>query len=1153
MLQLLIGPSGSGKSYYLTELIAARIAAGEDTLYLIVPEQYSFESERMLLTRLAPADAARVQVLSFTRLADTVLRQVGGIAQERLDDATRALLMSRAVEEVAAIAQDEGGTLLGVQPWQITDAAYVQQLLGILDELKQCAVPLQQLEEASEQLRADTTAAGCALQNKTADLYRLFTAYEAPAAACGADGADILTHLADKLPDSSLPDGATVLIDGFKGFTVQEMRVIERLMPRVRDMTLTLSTDTAGSAYRTAEDNAAREFSLFSPVTDTVTALQDAAARHGLCWEITRMTQDRRHTDGALTALAEGLYHPAPAVYTEATDAVTVAPCTDVYEECAYVARHIRRLMRQEHYRCRDITVVCRNPANYRGILDDALTEANIPYFTDQRQDILSEPLIVCIRAALRIAVGGWRTDELLRLLKTDLMPLDMMQIAALENYLYMWRIDGAALETPFTENPDGMGARQTAHTARRLQQLETYRLRIITPLQTLRQALRGNVSGREFARAVYAWLTADGTTAARIRAHAAALEAMAQPQLAERTARIWDEVIALLDRFALALGDTRVPAARLEELFTMLADTVDMGHIPQGLDAVTVGGADRIRYNNPRAVFILGANEEVFPAYPQNDSMLSDDERAAWEDCGIRLSSDTLTACIEERYYAYVAVAAPRERLIVSYLTEGDKIPSSLVTAIRQILPHHNAARPAEELPETADEMFRALTRSYTDTTPYRESLHQVVAADPAAADRLRAVEHSRSEAPYRLEDTAVARGLFGTDMCLSASQTEKFYDCRFAYFCRYGLHIKPRPVAQVDAAAFGTIVHYVMETVLPTYTLPDGLIDALRAEDTVDEDALMARVQQDVHTAVMQYLDTAMGGEQGKSARFLYRLHLAERAACNLLWHTVMELRQSRFDPVEFELAILPEEQQDADGVISIRLPVDGGQVRLIGKVDRVDLFVRFDGKAYVRVVDYKTGSKDFVLGELPYGLNTQMLLYLYVICDNSRRWLDEGASLHPAGVLYHPVTDLTVSADTADVQRARLKLMRMDGIVLDDASVVLAMEQEPDKVFIPAALTADGTPTGSVMTERQFALLRGVIEQLLTNMATTLLAGDIAALPLRSAKHDACQYCDYRAVCARDADAPARAMEPLSDKALLAALEENENGEVTDNADA
>lgn len=1147
MLQLLIGPSGCGKSRCIIDTIAARIAQGEDTLYLIVPEQYSFESERTLLTRLSPADAARVRVLSFTRLADTVLRQVGGLAEERLDDATRALLMSRAVEQTAAIAADEGTTLLGVQPWQITDVTYIQQLLGLLDEIKQCAVPFEELLTASEQLAVDTTAAGCALTKKTADLYRVFTAYEALASACGTDEADVLTRLADKLPDSPLPNDATVLVDGFKGFTAQEMRVLERLMPRVRDMVLTLSTDTAGKAYRDDDDDAAREFSLFSPVTDTIAALQDAAARHGLRWEIARMTEDHRHASAALTALAAGLYHPAPAPYEDATDAVTVAPCTDIYEECAYVARYIRRLMRKEGYRCRDITVVCRRPADYRGILDDALAEAGIPYFSDERQDILSEPLIVHIRAALRIAVGGWRTEELLRLLKTDLSALSVIEVAELENYLYMWRIDGMALTQPFTDNPDGMGARENAHTARRLRTLEEHRRRVIEPLQALRESLSGNISGRQFARALYAYLTADTTTADRIRAHAAALETMAQLPLAECAARIWDEVIALLDRVVVALGDTRIPAARLEELFTMLIGTVDMGHIPQGLDAVTVGSADRIRYTNPRAVFILGANEEVFPAYPQNDGILSDDDRAAWESCGIRLSGDTLRACIEERYYVYMAAAAPRERLIVSYLTEGDAVPSSLIAAINTILPSHTVAHPAEELPETADEIFRTLAASYTDETSYRESLRQVIAADPAAAGRLAAIEHSLCDEPHRLEDASVARDLFGTDMCLSASQTETFYNCRFAYFCRYGLHLKPLRVAQVDAAAFGTIVHYVMETVLPTYTVEDGLIDTLRAADAVDEAALMARIREDTHDAVMHYLDTDMGGEAGKTARFLYRLQLAERAACNLLWHTVTELRQSKFDPTEFELSILPQERDDTDGILSIRLPFDGGEVRLTGKVDRMDLFVRADGEAFVRVVDYKTGSKKFQLGELPYGLNTQMLLYLYVICDNSRRWLADGRTLHPAGVLYHPVTDLTVSQDATDMQKARLRLMRMDGIVLDNASVVLAMEEEPNKVFVPAALAADGSPTGSVVTERQFALLRGVIERLLTNMASTLLAGDIAALPLQNSSHDACQYCDYRAVCARDADAPARPLDPMGDKALLQSLEEevNENG--------
>lgn len=1140
MLKLLIGPSGCGKSRCLTELIAARIADGENTLYLIVPEQYSFESERMLLRRLSPADAARVQVLSFTRLADTVLRQVGGLALERADDATRALLMSRAVEQIATLDRDADGSA-HEQAWQITDAAYVEQLLVLLDEIKQCAIPLEQIEEASEQLRADTSAAGSALQEKTAHLYRVFTAYEALATAAGADSADLLTYLADRLPDSTVATDATVLIDGFKGFTAQEMRVLERLMPRARDIVLTLSTDTAGVAHRTAEDDAAREFPLFSPVTDTIAALQDAAARHGMQWEIQRLTADHRHADAALTAIADGLYHPAPAVYEGEAACVTVAPCADEYEECAYVARSIRRLMRQEDYRARDITVVYRNGADYRGILDDALTAADIPYFTDERQDILSEPLTVYIRAALRIAVGGFSTDELLRLLKTDLTPLSVIDIAALENYLYMWRIDGAVLTQPFKNHPDGIGIAESEGSIRRLNRLETHRASIIDPLIALRQALRGNVSGREFARAVYAYLTTDKTLAERIRHHAATLEAMAQPQLAACTARVWDEIIALLDRFATALGDTRIPAARLEELFTMLVETVDMGHIPQGLDSVTVGTADRIRYNNPRAVFILGTNEEVFPAYPATDGILTEDDRAAWESCGIRLSGDALRACIEERYYAYMAVAAPRERLTVSYLTAGEKTPSSLVAAIRHILPHHTVAAPDEELPETAEEMLRSLTRVYNAPSAYRESLRQTVADEPAVAARLRAIDKSSEKTPHHLEDADVARGLFGTNMCLSSSRTEKYHECHFAYYCRYGLHIKPRPVAQVDAAAFGTIVHYVMQVVLPTYTVEGGLIDSLRNCAAYDDGALMDRVRRDTNTAMRQYLDNEMGGADGKSARTMYQLELAERAAGNLLWHTVTELRQSRFRATEFELEILPQEDNEKDGVLSIRLPFDGGEVRLTGQVDRVDLFVRDDGKSYVRVVDYKTGTKTFSLGDLPYGLNTQMLLYLYVICDNSRRWCAEDTPLHPAGVLYHPVTDLVVKQDAADQRKARLQLMRMDGIVLDDTSVVLAMEEEPDKVFIPAALDKDGKPTGSVITAQHFNRLRRIIEELLVNMARDLLAGDIAALPLQNDTHDACKYCDYRAVCSRDGDDPARLFEPPSDKEMLKSLDE------------
>ena len=1149
MLQLLIGRSGSGKTHHILHRLDTLAAAEHTPILWIVPEQHSFESERALLQHLGPVKAARVQVLSFSRLADMVFREVGGLAEETLDEGTRALLMSRALEQVAAVAEDIDDPMRGLRPRMATDSAYVEQLLQLWQELRQCAVTTEEWERVAAQL-VDEDGAYALFPAKVGDIYRVFAAYEGLSAATGMDELDKLTRLAQRMADSRMPAGAAVFVDGFKGFTVQEMAVLEGFVSRCSEMVVALGTDTPGARWPGVDRaTCRREYTLFSPVTDTVEQLRRVAEKHHLTWEMTLLEDNHRTTDGALRALEAGLYAPLPTVYEEDAAAVTVTPCTDVYEECRYVTRSIRRLLREEGYRCRDITVVARNPADYQGILDEMLTREGIPCYMDGRQDLLCEPLVVYVRCALQLAVEGWRTESILRLLKTDLWQLSPVEIAELENYVYMWRVEGNRWEQEWTENPSGLD--REMHTPDRilLERLNKHRRALMASLSALRQDLRGSITGRQFAVAVYRWLSEQKGLSRRIAAQVAVLEELAQPLLADHAARLWDEMMGILDRFALALEDQRLPAARMADLFTMLCRLIDMGSIPQGLDAVTVGGADRIRYRTPKAVFVLGANEGVFPAYPMGDGLLTEEERRRLKDKGLTLAEDVLTQCVEERYYVYMAVAAPSQRLTVTYHTAAESGPSPLVTAIETILPRHTRGEAYREDGtdlETAAEMFGRLAQGYSTASAVTDTLRTVMAQDAAYATRLAAVERAAAGGVYRIEDTEKARQLFGSDMVLSASQANQFYQCRFMYFCNYGLRVRPRRVAQLDRSVFGTLVHYAMEVLMPVYTADGGLVSRLRDEMTAPtaEAELMDTLRADVHRVMGEYMDAQMGGTAEKDGRFMYQVNLAERSACNMLWHTLKEFQQSRFNPVDFELDIHPAEDTETEGILSVRLPITDGSVQVRGKVDRVDLYIRADGTAYVRVVDYKTGSTRFDLCELTAGLGMQMLLYLFILCDNSRRYLQEQGELRPGGVLYHPLSDLVVERGKSDSDR--LRRMRMSGLVLDDPAVVLAMEAEGASHFIPAKLTKEGQPSGNVVTLDQFRLLRRVVEDLMVQMGERLLQGDIAALPLKKGESVPCRFCDYRAVCGRDPENPVKELEK---KAMSAVLEDLEaEGEVT-----
>ena len=519
MLQLLLGRSGTGKTRRVLEELT-HLARQQDapTLVLLVPEQFSFESERTLLEALGPRLAGRIRVLSFTRLAETVFREVGGLAGRQMDDATRALLMSQALEQVSE--------QLVLYRRQAASPDYIQSVLSLLSECKQCAITPHQLEEVSAGL--DGT-----LQKKTAELALILDAYEALAAQSHLDPLDSLTLLADRLPESRLLDGALVYVDSFKGFTGQELRVLGGVMSKAARTTVALCADGI--------EDSSGGYGLFSPVIRTASRLRSLAYERGVpVAKPILLTENRRARSEALRLLEEGAFAPRPRTSEEPADAVTIVPCGDIYEECAWTARRIRRLLREDGLRCRDIAVVARNLPAYEGLLDVALEEAGIPYYMDKREDILTDPLITLVLSALRAAVDGWDTEELLRLMKTGLLPgFTADRIAVLENYLYMWRIRGNKWKQPWDWNPLGLSVRQDEASQQLLAELNAWRKEIAAPLERLQADLCGSEkpTGRRFAGAVYRYLQAIRADEA-VRGQVTRLEEAGEHALAERAAR---------------------------------------------------------------------------------------------------------------------------------------------------------------------------------------------------------------------------------------------------------------------------------------------------------------------------------------------------------------------------------------------------------------------------------------------------------------------------------------------------------------------------------------------------------------------------------------------------------------------------------------
>lgn len=1121
MLELLLGRSGTGKTHTVFDELT-RLAEQDEglPLYLLVPEQFSFESEKNLLRRLGPQRASRVQVLSFTRLAQTVFRELGGVAGKRMDDAARALLMSQAVHGVS----DQ----LTLYRRQVADPDYMEAVVSFVSECKQCAISPLLLTETAAALEEGS------LKQKTQELALIYGAYEALVAQTEQiDPLDDLGTLSHILPESRLFDGSKIYVDGFKGFTAQEMQILTVLLRQAETMVVALCTDTI-----VAEEAGTGRF---TPAIRTAAHLRDLAREHHIpVAKVRLLTDNRRSADPALRALEENVFLPVPATYEGETAAVTVVPCSDPAAECRFAARTVRRLLRKNGGRCRDFTVVVRSLEDYQTLLESAFEQEELPCTIDRRNSILTDPLIVLLGSALRCVTDGWASDDVFRLLKTGLSGFSPRSVSLLENYVVQWHIRGAQWKQEWPWNPEGLSREMSPESEKELTHLNRLRRRLVRPLEKLQRALSGSLNGRDFAYALYRYLE-DAHVAGMVRFQAARLDAAGEHALADRQSRLWDVAMDLLDKFALTLGGIALPASRFAELFRMVAGITDLGSIPQSLDAVQIGAADRIRFSSPRTVLILGANEGVFPAYPSTTGMLSDTERRRLIEAGLPMTNSSDWQSAEERFFAYAALSAPSQRLIITYASsvKGETLtPSVLVNMVRQILPGCTIS-PQEDAEgwdvESSADAFDRLAAKWQENTKSSAAFRQVFASLPAYRQRLEAMKRAASGRPQAFENPAEARTFFGGHMRLSPSQVETYHRCRFAYFCQYGLRAKRRRPADLNAAEAGTLAHYVMEQLLPAYK-EEGFSGITRD-----------RIAADTAVVVEGYVETYMGGRDNKSNRLNHLLTQLTRTCANLMWRVVRELAQSRFVPVDYELPI-GETDEQGNGVPSLTLTLtDGTRVQVRGTVDRVDLY-RTEKADYIRVIDYKTGQREFRLSEVLEGINLQMLIYLLSLWQNGG---ERYGSVIPAGVLYLPaklpVVRLSRDADAAALEREQLLTMKMNGLILDDPEIVEAMEADAAGLFIPARLdkkTGRLAKGASVASLQQFGLLKQRIQRLLTSMAETLCRGDIAALPAGGSV-DGCEYCDYRAVCGHEADDPVRLIVRQDTAQALRELEQDETG--------
>ncbi len=1095
MLRLITGRIGSGKTRNINQKIKSRIESGEGAM-LIVPEQYSFRTEQLMLELLGAKGADKVEVVSFSFLCEHVLKKYGFYSQPRLDDSTRALMMSLALESV--------GDSLSVYSKHRYSSAVIMRMLKIIKEFRQCAVSSDMLRETSDRMQDSL------LKTKLDELSLVMDAYTAIVAQSYFDEECAFDILCDVIDEYRIFQGKTVFFDGFRGFTSQQLGVIERIISQADDVYVTVCTDRVGEVD---------DFSSFAHTKRTVRKLNRIAAKNSVAVappEHIASFDDKRYTNDELPLLERTLYENTNEVYDKKTENIIICSAEDFESECDFVAHTVKKLIRTGDLRCRDIAIISRSENNYARQIRAALRKNGVPVFEDRRQPIVTQPLIEFLLSVVDIAVSGFSCDTVMRVLKTGLTDLSVEEISELENYAVLWQINGNKWLEDWTAHPDGLGEEMHEKDYKTLEAINLSRRTVVEPLQKLRLRLT-DFDGLSAAKALYDILIKMNVPE-NLRLLAERLNEKGETDLAIEQGRIWDVTIEILDRIASALEGIKLTRSRFSELLNLIVSVYTLGNLPQGLDEIVIGSADRVKTTAPKVVFAVGVNDGVFPMVPVSDGILSDNDRKALAELDLNMDDNFEQKMMEERFIAYSTLCSPSDTLYVTYsrkdITGAQLAPSELVAQIKRVFTNvtvlDTVTTPEIDFIEGDLPAFELMSKLSLRGGTMHSTLEKYFSQRPDYKDRLAALRRAVNKGEFEITDKEIAKKLFGFNMYMSASRTEVYHKCPFEYFCKYGLNAQPRKIAELDPMKKGTAIHYILEKLIAAYG-SEGLCEMTKSE----RDKL-------IHAMLEEYFREILVAGEDMGERFSYLYRQLGFIVCEVVDRLVSEFSVSEFVPVAFELSI------DTDGEVpAYEIKVEDGSVlRLKGSVDRVDVTENKD-ETFVRVVDYKSGGKKFDLNEVYYGLNMQMLIYLFAIWKNGFR---DYKNITPAGILYMPVNApfAKIERDEGEdvIASQKQKAAKMNGMVLDDSRVIYSMDNRRAGEIIPAKIKEDGTNSGTLISLKQMELLMKRVEKILSEMALNLHEGRIPVRPAvaeatTSPYRDVCKYCDYKDVCGIDED--------------------------------
>ena len=1138
-LRFYFGPSGSGKSHRIYEEIMQRAAQEPGRNFLIiVPDQFTMQTQKDLVMRSDKGGILNIDVLSFGRLSHRILEEVGTKEMPVLDDTGKSLVL----QKIAADLKEQlpaMGSLLHKQ-------GYIHEVKSAISEFMQYGISTQDMDK----LIASAEKRG-ALAMKLRDLKTLYRGFQDYIKDHFITTEETLDVLRRSLAKSKILKDSVVVFDGFTGFTPIQNRLIQELMCVCAETIVTVTIGAEEDPYQ--PDGEQKLFHLSKKtVSDLVKLAAEAEVERGedvfVKGGINRFTQAP-----ALCYLEQNLFRYQYEPYTEKQQELCMFEALSPREEVHQTALYIRNLIREQEFNYRDIAVVIGDLEGYASYVETEFGQLEIPCFIDRTRGIVLNPMIEYIKSALQLYIKDFSYDTVFHFLRSGMVDISREEIDELENYVIRTGARGyrtySRLFTRRTEEmQQGSGQEDTERAEETMERLNRVREQFMDAVEILHPEKREKAG--EYVNHLYDFLE-QNQVQQKLLNYQQQFEQEGDLAKAREYAQIYRLVMDLLDQIYELLGEEEISLQEFADILDAGFGEITVGTIPQNVDRIVVGDMERTRLKQVKVLFFLGVNDGNIPKNASKGGIISDMDREFLIESGTEMAPSPRQQMYIQRLYLYLNMTKPSQRLYLSYAkvnSDGKGIrPSYLIDTVRKLFPQLAVEYPQNrsriEQIEGRQEGARYLAeelREYADGTLREEErqdfylMYRAYEADPQGRDRLTQAAFRR----YKESGLSriVARALYGRQLENSVSRLETYAACACRHFLQYGLSLREREEFGFEVSDMGNVYHAVLEN------FAGKLAESGRTWWDFDENFAAKVVREAIEGYAATYGETVLYS----SARNEYAITRMSRILTRTVLTLQQHLKQGSFQPDDYELSFRFAEELDS---IHVDLSEEE-KMHLQGRIDRID--VSEDAEhVYVKVIDYKSGNKKFDLAALYYGLQLQLVVYMNAAMElESRKHPDK--EIVPAALLYYHIDDPTIETPVEltdeQINEQILAKLRMNGVVNSDPEVVERLDHylQDKSAVIPVEKKKDGSfsARSGILSREEMQLVSAYVDAKIRDIGREILDGKIAANPYEKGNEEACTYCAYKKVCGFDGSIPGyekRQLEDLDKQTLMQRMQE------------